>query len=240
MKEILVTRKRRSLVRFFMKSRPGAALLVAVSLLAIMLVLTFGGIFFLSDWVNVMKLRTARVNQVGAEMTDVALNQIHLYAVRVHDFFRQKTDEAKAAANARWFSRAELDAKNTYTYEEVREKFKTIGFDSVDRALTGLARIKRFDFSIPEEGRTYDENDFLVVCQVLLEIEMEDGAWLLPLWETGWRKEQKGAKNLELQMGVSKIWRKNGIAIAIPMQIEGDGKNFWVDGWVDGLPRLEK
>jgi hypothetical protein len=194
-----------------------------------MLILIFGGIFFLDDWINTMKLRTARVNQVGAEMTDVLINQMNLYSVRVHEFYRLKTDEARASANARWFSRAELDMKNTFTYEEAREKWKTIGFDSVDRSLTGLARIERFDVSVLEEGRTYDENDFLVVCQVLLEIEMEDGAWLLPLWNTGWGENQQ-------QTGITKIWRRNGIAITIPMQIEGSGKNFWVDGQVDGLP----
>jgi hypothetical protein len=226
---------------FPLKRRSGIVSLVVISVLVIFLVLIWGGVFFFNEWIGTMRIRTARVNRVSAEMTEVVLNQMQIYAVRVHSFFRLKTDEAKAAANARWFSRAELDTKNIYTYEEVREKFKTAGFNSVDRALTGLARIKRFDISISEEGRTYDENDFLVVCRVILEIEMDDGAWLLPMSESrwGWGKKEKIAQGLGSQMGITKIWRKNGITVTIPMQIEGNGRNFWVDGWVDDLPRSD-
>jgi hypothetical protein len=215
-----------------LKRRPGVALLVVLSVLVLMMVFIFGGVYFFHAWVGVMKLRTARVGQVGAEITEVLRNQMNLYAVKVHDYLRTRSDEDKAAAMGRWFSKAELDAKSTYTYEEIKEKFKTIGFDSVDKDLTGLGRLKRFDISILKEGRTY-ENDILIVCQTLVEIETEDGAWLLPIAENRWERTQKGGKSLEIQMGVTKIWNKNGIAITIPMQIEGTGKNFWVDNWVD-------
>jgi hypothetical protein len=165
-------------------------------------------------------------------MTEVLRNQMSLYAVRVHEYLRTRTDSDRDAASARWFSKAELDAKSTYSYDEIREKFKTTRFDSVDRALTGLGRLERFDISILEERRTY-ENDVLIVFQTLVEIKTEDGAWVFPLSGKRWERSQRGGKNLGMQMAITKIWDKNGLAITIPMQIEGTGKNFWVGNWVD-------
>jgi hypothetical protein len=219
-----------------LKSRPGITLLMTMAIVVSLLLLAYGGVFIFDSWLKTIEIRTARVQRVGTAMTEVILHQMHLYSIRLHQYYRVKTAEAKEAAFERWFSKAELEAKSTYTYEEIKEKFGTVMFDSVDRALTGLAQIKRFEVSIPLEDRTYDENDFLIVCKVLVEIEMEEGAKVNAISKIHRKPQGVGSISRGNRAAVTEIWSKNGTAITIPIQIEASGKNFWVDDWVDGLP----
>jgi hypothetical protein len=199
-------------------SRPGMAFVVVLVLMTTTAIV-FGGLFCVKENIEAMKLRAVRIDEVGAEITEALIRQMNLYAIRAREYARSKSPADKSAALGRWFGKAELDAKSTYSYEEIREKFDTAGFDSVDRALTGLWMIEKFDVSLKEQ---IYEDDILVACRVFVEIEVEDGTRLLPP-----AKAKRWGKTTE----ITKMWKQNGkgISISIPMRIEGSDKNFWVE-----------
>lgn len=212
------------------KKRRGGLLLATFVFMIVSFMVLLGGAHFLNVQVELMNIRTGNLQKISSEITEAILHQIFLYSAKVNEFYRAETAEAKEAvktsALSRWFGRGELDTKHTYTYEEIRERFGTAKFAAVDSKLSSTSlKIKAFDISILEEGRVYDENEFLVSCRVVIAITMDERAKLSPMLE-GRTKYISGARTLN----TSEMWRKDGVTITISMKsINGGGGNFWTE-----------
>jgi hypothetical protein len=217
------------------EKRSGYALLAVLAMLAFIFVFSAGAVFYLRAQGDVIALRAARLQRVVLAVTEVLTRQLVVYSGAVNEYYRALEDEnlldgekegLKSAALARWFDREELEAQNVYAYEEVREKFGATRFRTVDEALnSSLLEIGRFDLSIPEEDAVYDLSGFLIAGRLVVEIEMEEGSALSVLW----RGRKKYGKGVGARSDVTEMWSKDGVAVTIPIKVEGDGKNFWTD-----------
>jgi hypothetical protein len=216
------------------EKRAGYALLAALAMMAFIFVFSAGAVFYLSAQNDAIALRTARLQRVVLDVTEVLTRQLAIYSGAVNGYYRAlenrlsdgEKEKSKSAALARWFGREELEARNVYAYEEVREKFGAAKFGAVDEALdSSLLKIGKFELSVPEEDAVYDLSGFLIAGRLVVKIEMEKGS-ALGLFLGGRKKYGRGVGT---RSDVTEIWNKDGVAVTIPIKVEGDGKNFWID-----------
>jgi hypothetical protein len=69
--------------------------------------------------------------------------------------------------------------------------------------------------------------DFLIACRVIAAIRVKEGLPLAPPLISGAGKYVKDV--IAERSGVMESWSAHGFTVTIPMKIEGDGKNFWID-----------
>ncbi|GHV37647.1 hypothetical protein FACS1894187_14960 [Synergistales bacterium] len=207
-------------------------MLSLVALVVIILLITLGGMIAIDSQFAIMQKRSHALQGVGQELTNTLLLQHTMYALRVNKFYQAKTEseksELKAEAMSKWFTKAEIDAKNEYAYEEVRGKFGVSFFEAMDRQLnsTVALNIKNFTIKIPRDDLVYDLNGFLIVCRIIATIVLDDGFMLAPQLLSG----TKYIKEITAERrSITETWGKHSLTITIPMKIEGDGKNFWID-----------
>jgi hypothetical protein len=218
-----------------MKKHQGYALLTTVAMLMIIFIFSLGAVLYLRTQRDMIASRTARIQRLVSAVEEVLLRQLVIYPSGVNEYYLALEDKTrsdgerealKSAALARWFSREELEARNRYTYEEIRERFGSAKFWAVDEASSSTAlRIEKFELSVPSEDTVYDMNGFLIAGRLIVEIEMESG-YPLGLLLSGYKKHDKGAGD---RSAVTEIWDDGGVVITIPIKIGGDGKNFWTN-----------
>jgi hypothetical protein len=217
------------------RKRSGYALLVTLTMIVFIFVFSAGVALYLHAQSDVIASRTARLQKVVLNVEEVLTRQLAAYSGRVNEYYRALEDKSrsdgekeaiKSAALARWFSREELEARNGYAYEEIRERFGPAKFGAVDEALSStLLNVAKFEVSIPGEDTVYDLGGFLIAGRLVVDIELKDGA-VLGIFSGGRKKYGKGVGE---RAAVTEIWDKGGVVVTIPIKIEGDGKNFWTN-----------
>lgn len=220
-------------------------ILCGLMMFVMLMLLACTATYFSEATFEIIRHRTALIQRVVNEMTEFINRQSALYSVRRGIFYsthsEAEKDLAKSAALSAWFSRSEIEAEKTFSYEELRERFGETKFEPVDTALNPTTlNIKSFKISIPKQVRkqgyanfytfdeygrgtvegnieqefssaVFDENDFVIACNVVMEIEMNDGYRLAPM--SGGRTRDKD--------GVTAMWRLDGVTVTIPVLTGG-------------------
>jgi hypothetical protein len=186
-----------------------------------------------------MNVRTSKIGQLASKIAEIMTRQIVIYSGRVNHCYQLARDRnvsegeknaAKSAVFERWFPKGALESKNEYSYEEIREKFRWATFNEADEILAStVLKIKEITFSVPREDSIYDANGFLIAGRLIVKIEVEDGFPINPFLQKHGKIGKGTGIHTNITENVTENWEKNSVALTIPIAIEGDGKNFWID-----------